>query len=43
MITRGVPFTLYCSFIASEDTGYFVWGGVDGDRVFWLDLFLVVF
>ena len=33
VITRGVPFTLYCSFIASEDTGYFVWGGEGGDRV----------
>ena len=27
-ITRGVIFTLYCSFIASEDTGYFCLGGV---------------
>ena len=40
MIPRGVPFTLYCLFIASGDTGYFVWGGggggggVGGDRVF---------
>ena len=43
MIIRGVPFTLYCLFIASGDTGYFVWGGggggggvvggVGGDRV----------
>ena len=30
MITRGVPFTLYCLFIASGDTGYFVWGGGGG-------------
>ena len=38
MSTRGVPFTLYCFFIASGDTGYFVWGGggggVSGDLVF---------
>ena len=33
-ITRGVLFTLYCSFIASGDTGYFCLGGVSGDRVF---------
>ena len=41
-LTRGVPFTLSCSFIASEDTGYFCLGGggggggggVVGDRVF---------
>ena len=26
-ITRGVLFTLSCSFIASGDTGIFVWGG----------------
>ena len=38
MITKGVPFTLYCLFIASGDTEYFVWGGGGGvgggDRVF---------
>ena len=35
-ITRGVLFTLYCSFFASGDTGYFCLGGggVSGDRVF---------
>ena len=27
-ITRGVIFTLSCSFLASEDTGYFCLGGV---------------
>ena len=31
--TREVPFTLYCSFLASGDTGYFCLGGVGGDRV----------
>ena len=30
MITKGVPFTLYCLFIASGDTEYFVWGGGGG-------------
>ena len=32
---RGSPLHLYCLFIASGDTGYFVWGGggVGGDRV----------
>ena len=30
MITRGVPFTLYCLFIANEDTRYFFWGGGGG-------------
>ena len=29
-ITRGVIFTLYCYFIASEDTGYFCLGGGGG-------------
>ena len=29
-ITRGVLFTLSCSFIASGDTGIFVWGGGGG-------------
>ena len=29
-ITRGVTFTLYCYFIASEDTGYFCLGGGGG-------------
>ena len=37
-ITRGVLFTLSCSFIASGDTGYFLGGGggggVSGDQVF---------
>ena len=34
-ITKGVLFTLSCSFIASGDTITFVWGGgVIGDRVF---------
>ena len=43
LITRGVLFTLYCSFVASEDTGFFFffflggggggWGG-DYPRVF---------
>ena len=39
-ITRGVIFTLYCYFIASEDTGYFcLGGGLLGDLVieFFLD------
>ena len=27
-ITRGVIFTLSCAFLASEDTGYFCFGGV---------------
>ena len=34
---QGSPLHLYCLFIASGDTGYFVWwgggGGVGGDRV----------
>ena len=30
---QGSSLHLYCSFIASEDTGYFVWGGVGGDRL----------
>ena len=29
-ITRGAIFTLYCSFLASEDTGYFCLGGGGG-------------
>ena len=29
-IPRGVIFTLYCYFIASEDTGYFLFGGGGG-------------
>ena len=32
-ITRGVIFTLYCSFLASEDTGYFCLGGGGGGWV----------
>ena len=43
---RGSPLHLYCLFLASGDTGYFVWGGGGcGDRVFVLFsdvLFLVV-
>ena len=51
MITRGVPSTLYCFFIASGDTGYFVWGGgggggggwggVSGDLVFYFRICVV--
>ena len=42
---QGSPLHLYCLFLASGDTGYFVWGGRCGDRVFVLFsdvLFLVV-
>ena len=44
MITRGVPFPLYCFFIANGDTGYFVWGGgggVSGDLVFYFRICVV--
>ena len=34
-ITRGVLFTLSCSFIASGDTGFFVWGGGGEGRGDW--------
>ena len=37
LITRGVIFTLYCSFLASEDTGYFCMGGVWVILGFFLD------
>ena len=32
-ITRGVIFTLSCAFLASGETGYFVWGDRGGNRV----------
>ena len=47
MSTREVPFILYCFFIASGDTGYFVWGGggggggVSGDLVFDFRIYVV--
>ena len=37
-ITRGVLFTLYCSFLASADTIYFCLGGGGGGGVVWVIL-----